>query len=276
MPLLTAVVPGLICDQPLCELGYALNEEVKAVICVGCNRGVPVDMLRTHSISHHKGRKVLPSEEHTGVVQRLSDAGYRTSKFEKYHQPPAQKPVDGLEVLNGFRCPFEDEDGSRCSKAFLAPSTFNRHLSDHPNRPKLDPSSCIASVQTLFTQGNLHRYFSVDPSLSNLDPSSTTAYAFAIKMLETMPKAQIAVSDHDKDRASIHWYTRWPDLLKPYFHDNESMNFLRSLVAFPEPRSDPEWLMKILDHGRRWWKDAEDAHTRCSYRASVMLKSHKQ
>lgn len=233
-------------------------------------------MLQTHSKSHHRGRSVLSSEEHAQVVQRLSDIGYRTSKAEKYHQPPAQKPVDGLEVLNGFRCPFRNKDGSQCGKAILAESSFIRHLSDHPGHPKPDPSSCTSYIQTLFSQGNLHNFFSVDPSLSNLDPSTASAYAYAVKMLETLPKAQIPASEHDKDRASIHWFTRWPDLLKPYTTDRESLGLLQSLVSFPEPGRDPDWLVKLRDHGCRWWNDAESAHASCSYRASTMLKSHQR
>lgn len=272
--MLTGTTTGLRYDQPLCGFGYALNEEAKAVICIGCHHGVPVDMLQTHSKNHHQGRSILSSEENAQAVQRLSNAGYRTSKAEKYHQPPAQRPIDGLEVLSGFRCPFQSEDGTRCSKAYLAESTFARHLSDHSS--SIRPPSCVAHVQTLFNQGGLQHYFSVEPSLSNLDPSSTSAYAYAIKMLEDLPKANIPAPDHDKDRASIHWFTRWPDLLKPYATDKESSAFLQSLVSFPEPGSGPDWFMKLRDHGCRWWNDAESAHASCSYRASVMLKSHQR
>lgn len=273
--LLIRTVTELHYEKPLSDVGYALNKVVKAVICIGCQRGIPIDMLQTHSRDHHRGRSILSSEEQSRVLQQLSLAGYRTSKIEKYHQPPAQKPVDGLEVLSGFRCPLQNKDGTLCEKAFLAQSTFTRHLSDHPGRSKLDPSSCTSYIQTLFTQGNLQCYFSVDPSLSDLDPSTTSAYAYAIKLLGTLPKAQIPAPDHDKDRASIHWFTRWPELLKPYANDKGSLILLQSLVSFPEPGSDPDWLVKLWDHGCRWWNDVESAHASCSYRASTMLKSHQ-
>lgn len=233
-------------------------------------------MLQTHSKSHHPGRDVLPSEKYAGVVQRLSSIGYRSSNSEKYRQPPGQKPVDGLEVLKGFRCPLLKEDGSRCSMAFLAESSLTRHLSDHPGRKKPSPRSCASDIQTLFTPNDLRCYFSVDRSLSNLDPSSASAYAYAIKMVENLPKAGITTSDHDKDRASIHWFTRWPELLQPYINNRKSQSFLSSLVSFPEPGSDPDWLVKLQDHGCRWWDVAELAHIKCSYRASVMLKSHQR
>lgn len=204
--------------------------------------------------------------------------GYRTSKAEKYHQPPGQKPVDGVEVLEGYCCPLLDDDGSECSKAFLALSTFTRHLSDHPQLQgaKPDPSSCTSPIQTLFSQGGQQRYFPVDPSLSDLDPSSSSAYAHAVEMLRALPKPNIPVSEHDKDQASIHWFTRWPELLRPYITDSSSVEFLQSLVSFPDPGSDPEWLVKLQDHGRRWWAKAEAAHVNCPYHALVMLKSHQQ
>jgi len=233
-------------------------------------------MLSTHSRNHHQGRSVPSAEEYTRIVDHLSSAGYRTSRAEKYSQPLNEKPVDGLKVLSGFRCPLLKEDGTPCSRAFLAQSTFTRHLSSHLHHPKPNPSSCISYVQTVFAQGGLQCYFSVDPSLSNLDPSSDSAYAYAVKMLEGLPEAPIPAPDHDKDRASIHWFTRWPQLLQPYITDGNSQETLKSLVAFPDPGSDPAWLTKIRDHGSRWWNAAELAHAQCSYRASVMLKSHQQ
>jgi hypothetical protein len=247
-----------------------------AVICIGCHRGVPVDMLQTHSKYHHKGRPILPSTEHARMVQDLSAAGYRLSKAEKYRQAPGQKPVDGLEVLSGFLCPLLKKDGTLCAMSFLAESTFTRHLSDHPDRPKPQPPSCASDVQTLFTQGGLQHYFSVDRSLSNLDPSSASAYISAIEMLKNLPMAPAPASDHDKDRASVHWFTRWPELLKPYITDRSDQAFLQSLVSFPESSTNPGWLTKLRDHGCRWWEAAESEHAKCSFRASATLKSHEQ
>jgi hypothetical protein len=274
--LLTQTVPELCYDRPLSEFGYALNEEAKAVICIGCHHGVPMDMLQTHSKKHHQGRSPLSSEEHVQVVQRLSDMGYQSSKADKYHQLPGQKPVDGLEVLTGFACRLLNADGTRCSKAFLAQSTFTRHLSNHPDRPKSQPSTCISEIQTLFDQGGLQHYFSVDSSLSNLDPSANSAYIYAVGTLPDLPKPHIPAPSHDKDRASIHWFTRWHELLQPYVIDRDTLTFFQSLVSFPEPGSDPDWLTKLPDHGGRWWNHSELAHVKCSYRASVMLRSHQK
>ena len=233
-------------------------------------------MLQTHSKNQHRGRCLLPSQEYTLVTQNLSDAGYRTSKAEKYFQPRAQKPVDGLEVLTGFSCPLLREDGTPCPRSFLGKSTFERHLSDHRGLPKPKTPSCASTVQTLFGQGGLQHYFSVDTSLSDLDPLASSAYTHAVRMLPTLPKAHIPISNHDKDRASIHWFTRWPELLQRYVTNDTSSEFFRSLVSFPDPHSDPGWLAKLLDHGSRWWNNAEAAHIKCSYRASVMLRSHQK
>jgi len=204
--------------------------------------------------------------------------GYHSSTTEKYRQTPGQKPVDGLEVLEGFRCPLLTDDGSQCPRAYVGLSSFTRHLSDHPAPPegKPNPSSCFSYVQTLFRQGGQQSYFSVDPSLSDLDPSSASAYEFAVKMLQSLPKAEIPVLDHDKDRSSIHWFTRWPELLKPYVEDQRSIGFLLSLVSFPEPKSNSHWSAKLCNHGCRWWKQAEGAHIACTFRASSLLKSHQQ
>lgn len=268
---------GLVYDPLLSSLGYALNEDVKAVICTGCHRGVPVDMLGSHSKRHHPGR-VLPSSDDLEAIDGLAVQGYLSSKAEKYHQPPGQKPVDGLEVLEGFRCRLPGNNGSECSRAFVAVSTFTRHLSDHPKLrgSASDSSSCASYVQTLFSQGGLQNYFSVDPSLSTLDPSTASEYAYALKMLQSLPKAEIPASDYDKDQASIHWFTRWPELLKPYAAEQRDIGFLMSLVIFPEPSAAPEWFTKLQDHGSRWWKKAESAHINCSFRASVMLRSHQE
>jgi hypothetical protein len=274
--LLTQTVSGLSYDQLLSNFGYALNQEVKAVICTGCHRGVPVDMLITHSRAHHKGRQLMPSKDYTKASQRLSSLGYRISKDEKYHQPPGRKPVDGLEVLRGFLCPLQCEDGTSCHRVFLSPRTFSRHVSDHHIRPKPEAESCVSNAQTLFSQGGLQLYFSVDPSLSNMDASSASVYASAVKMFESLPKAKIPAPNNDKDRASIDWFTRWPELLQDYVGDQESMHFLKSLVSFPESGSDPDWLVKLCDHGTRWWNDAEAAHINCTDRASIMLKSHQR
>lgn len=267
---------GLRYDHPLCSLGYALNDEIMAVICIGCHRGVPVNMLQTHSKNHHQGRPVLTSTEHVQAVQDLSAAGYRLSDAEKYHQTPGQKPVDGLEVLSGFYCPLSKADGTSCAMSFLAESTFTRHLSGHSGRQKPRPASCVSDVQTLFAQGGLQRYFSVDRSLSNLDPSSASAYVSAVEMLKNLPAAPVPASNHDKDRASVHWFTRWPELLKPYIVEQDDQVFLQSLVSFPESGADPGWLTKLRDHGRRWWGAAESEHIKCSFHASTLLKSHQE
>lgn len=233
-------------------------------------------MLRTHSKRHHEGRSVLSTENHASIVERLSLACYRLSGSEKYDQPPGGKPVDGLEVLTGFSCPVENGDGSQCPLAFRAEATFVRHLSTHRVLPKPQPSSCVSHIQTLFDQGGHQRYFSVNPSLSNLDPSSSSAYVYAVSILGKLPKADIPMANHDKDRASIHWFTRWPELLQPYITDRDSQAFLQSLVSFPVSKTHPAWLTKLQDHGRRWWDAAELAHINCSYRASVMIRSHEQ
>lgn len=248
------------------------------MICIGCHHGVPLDWLTTHSKNHHPGRTLLSSAEQGTIVEELANGGYRSSKAEKYHQTPGQKPIDGVEVLEGFRCPLLTDDGSECSKAFVAPSTFTRHLCNHPAPPdgKPDPSSCASYVQTLFRQGGQQSYFSVDPSLSDLDPSSASAYRFAVDALRNLPKPEIPLLDHDKDRSSIHWFTRWPELLKPYVVDQRSVRFLLSLISFPEPESDSERSANLRDHGRRWWKKAEAAHIGCTFRASTLLKSHQQ
>lgn len=233
-------------------------------------------MLVSHSKTYHPGRPVLSSGQLATLVDPLRDSGYRTSTGERYHQAPGQKPVDGLEVLSGFSCPLLNDQGSRCSWASGAESSLTRHLSDHqPQENKPKASSCVSHVQTLFTKGGLKRYFSVDPSLSNLDPSSTSAYAYAVEMLGNLPKPEIPIPENDKDRASIHWFTRWPQLLGPYITDRESIDHLQSLVAFPG-NSDPDWLTKLLDHGSRWWKDTEASHISCPERVSIMLKSHQR
>lgn len=275
--LLTWNITELTHRKPLCKVGYTLNEGVKVVICVGCHRGVPVDNLNSHSKNNHPGRTVLSSSEAAAVVDELTKMGYRTSLVEAYHQLPGQKPVDGLEVLEGFLCRLPNNDGSECRKVFEKQSTFVRHLSDHTGLPrgsKPNPSLCTSYVQTLFRQGGLRHYFSVDPSLSKLDPSAASAYAHAVQLQESLPKAQIPVSDHDKDQASIHWFTRWPELLKLYISDSANVAYLRSLVSFPDPASDPEWLTRLQDHGSWWWKKAEAAHISCSFCASIMLKCH--
>ena len=268
---------GLFCDHLLYSFGYALNNEIMAVICTGCRRGVPVDMLQTHSKKHHPGRSILHSTEHDQLVQHLSASGYRLSNAgEKYHQTPGQKPVDGLEVLSGFLCPLQNKDGTQCSMSFAAESTFARHLSSHSGCEKPRPSACVSDIQTLFAQGGLQCYFSVNPSLSNLDPSSASAYVSAVEMLKNLPPAPVSTSDHDKDRASVHWFTRWPELLKPYINNRSDQMFLQSLVSFPESGAGPVWLPKLRDHGCRWWGAAESEHIKCSFRASATLKSHQQ
>lgn len=267
--------PGLCYDPSLYDLGYALNEEIMAVICIGCHRGVPVDMLRTHSKKYHPGRSILPAKD-SPIVERLSAIGYRFSSDDRYRQAPGQKPVDGLEVSSGFYCPLKNHDGTWCNASFPAESTFARHLSGHPGLEKPRPRSCVSDIQTLFAQGGLQLYFPVDRSLSNLDPSSASAYISAVEMLKNLPTPPLPPSNHDKDRASVHWLTRWPELLKPYTANRDDQMFLQSLVSFPESGTDPGWLIRLRDHGRRWWEAAEFQHANCSFRASETLKSHQQ
>jgi hypothetical protein len=218
----------------------------------------------------------MPAREYVDTVRQLSDAGYRTSSAKLYNQPPGRKPVDGLEVVDGFYCPILLDNDTPCPMACVSKRTLIRHFSDHPIRPKPDPSACNSHVQTLFHRGGLQCYYSVEPSLSDLDPSFGAAYAYAVEAFNSLPKVKIPNPDHDKDRSSIHWFTRWPELLKDYIVEKESSDFLRSLISFPDPSSDPDWLLILRDHGCRWWNDAEAAHINCSDRASIMLKSHQQ
>jgi hypothetical protein len=275
-PNLIAPRKGLNHDQPLSEFGYAVNDEIKALICIACKKGVPADMVRSHCKTYHPGREVPSVSKQREISQALSDTGIKSSTSLKYTQAPGQKPVDGLQVLQGYTCPLYGSDGARCSQAFLATSTFLRHLSTHPVHPKPDPASCTSSIQTLFAMGGLQVYFPVETSLSAPDPPLSSVYTDVLPLLRSLPAPQIQVTNNDKERASIHWFTRWPELLEPYCKDEDQVHALRSLVSFPEPGDDPDWLVRVQDHGCRWWEKAESAHVSCSYRASVLLKSHQE
>ena len=263
-------------SHPLSDFGYAVNNDINALICVSCKKGVPADMVRSHCKIYHDKREAPSVAMQKEISQNPSPTGLKTSTSPKYTQPPGQKPVDGLEVLQGYLCPLFDLDDVCCSKTFLASSSFVRHLSGHSVHPKPDPASCISSVQTLFAQGGLQMYFSVDVSLSMPDPPLSSVYTDVLPLLRSLPAPRIQVASNDKERASIHWFTRWPELLGSYCEDDGGVRMLRSLVSFPESGVDSDWLLKVKDHGCRWWAKAESAHVNCSYRASVLLKSHQE
>ena len=233
-------------------------------------------MVRSHCKIHHNKREAPSVAMQKEISQNPSPTRLKTSSSPKYIQPPGQKPVDGLEVLQGYLCPLSNSDDMCCSKAFLATSSFIRHLSGHIVRQKPDPASCTSSVQTLFAQGGLQMYFSVDVSLSMPDPPLSSVYTDVLPLLRSLPAPRIQVANNDKERASIHWFTRWPELLGPYCEDDDRVHMLQSLVSFPDSGVDPDWLVRVKDHGCRWWTKAESAHVSCSYRASVMLKSHQE
>ena len=233
-------------------------------------------MVRSHCKIYHDKREAPSVAMQKEISQNRTPTRLKTSSSPKYTQPFGQKPVDGLEVLRGYLCPLFDSDGVCCSKAFLATSSFIRHLSVHPVHPKPDPVSCASSIQTLFAQGGLQMYFSVDVSLSMPDPPLSSVYTDVLPLLRSLPAPRIQVANNDKGRASIHWFTRWPELLGPYCEDDDRVRMLQSLVSFPESGVDPDWLVKVKDHGCRWWTNAEVAHVNCSYRASVLLKSHQE
>jgi len=233
-------------------------------------------MLRSHGKIHHRGRRVLSEREQKEIKVAQSSGGFRTSKSEKYSQPPGGKPVDGIEVLQGFMCPESNPDGSTCSTAFRGESTFIRHLASHPTdpfHPKLDPGSFACYIQTVFVQGNLQSYFSVETSLSHPDPPPTSAYPDALKLLQDLPSPQIPPPKNDKERESIHWYTRWPELMEPFCHSPGQVVMLRSLTSFPQEGTHPDWLIRAKDHGREWWAKAESEHQNCTPRTSRLLKS---
>jgi hypothetical protein len=273
---LLLIVSGLNYDHPLSEFGFALNVEVTAAICVSCSKGVPLDMIRSHCRGHHPGRDAPSPTRQKEITDDQSNHGLRSSSSDKYIQPAGQKPVDGLEVLQGYMCPMPDSHGITCSMAFPAKSSFLRHLSVHPIYPRPDPTSCTSSIQTLFAQGGLQAYFPVNVSLSQPDPPPNSAYVDALHLLHTLPAPQIPIPNNDKERASIHWFTRWPELLEPYCSDESKVLQFRSLVSFPHPGVDPDWLLTVQDHGSKWWVKAESAHVNCSHRASVLLKSHQE
>jgi len=233
-------------------------------------------MIRSHCREYHRGRESPSVSQQKEITQAYSDGSFRSSSSDKYTQPPGQKPVHGLEVLQGYACPVSNDDGTPCSKAFVATSSFLRHLSTHSAYPKPDHNSCTSCIQTLFAQGGLQMYFPVNVSLSQLDPSPKSAYVDALTLLQNLPTPHIPVPDNDKERASVHWYTRWPELLEPYCTNDAHVQELRSLVSFPQAGIDPDWLVGVQDHGSKWWVKAESAHANCSHRASALLKSHQE
>jgi hypothetical protein len=273
---LTLTFQGLNHDHPLSDFGFAVNVEVDAIICVLCRRGIPLDMVRSHCRKYHPGREAPSLLQQKEAVDAQPNSGFRLSGTKKYSQAAGQKPVDGLEVLQGYACPAPMGDDTTCSEAFLAKSSFVRHLSSHLIYPKPDPSSCASKIQTLFGQGGLQAYFPVDISLSHPDPPPNSAYADALELLLTLPKPQIPTPNTDKERESVHWFTRWPELLQPYCNEEAQADALRRLVSFPQVGIDPEWLTRVQDHGKKWWTKAETAHVKCSPRASVLLKSHQK
>ena len=260
-------------DQPLSEFGYAVNDEVNALICISCKKGVPANMVRSHCKKYHLGRDAPSAKKQSDISQDALDTGLKTSTSPRYTQARDQKPVDGLEVLQGYLCPLDD---GRCSQAFVARSSFLCHLKTHHGHPKPDAALCKSPIQTLFAQGGLQKYFAVNESLSMPDPPLTSVYADVLPLLRSIPAPQIKVANNDKERASIHWFTRWPELLEPYCRDDGQVSALRSLASFPESGVDPDWLVRVQDHGCRWWNRAESAHINCSHRASVMLRSHEE
>lgn len=264
-------------SHPLSEFGFAVNDEINALICVSCKRGVPANMARSHCKTYHPGREAPSAGKQKEISQDALVTGLKTSASPRYIQPPNQKPVDGLEVLRGYMCPVvTGPNGEICCEAEKATSSFLRHLKSHPVHPKPDPASHKHPIQTLFAQGGLQMYFAVDISLSIPDPPLSSVYAEVLPLVRSIPAPRIQAANSDKERASIHWFTRWPDLLEPYCKDDEQVSLLRSLVSFPESGVDPDWLLEVQDHGCRWWTDAESAHANCSHRASVMLKSHQE
>ena len=236
-----------------------------------------MDMVRSHCTKHHRGRVPISKLEQAETISAQSNGGFMSSTSNKYIQPAGQKPVDGLQVLPGYMCPLGNLDGSTCSRAFVGLSTFTRHLSTHPKQnPTLNHASCASQVQTLFAQGGLQSYFAVDTSFCQPDPPPTLAYADALKLWKTLPGPQIPAPETDKERESVHWFTQWPELLKPYCNNDAQAGALRSLVSFPEAGKDPDWLVRVQDHGSRWWIKVESAHKRCTPRASGLLKSQKE
>jgi hypothetical protein len=276
-PSLTLPSQVLRHDISLSKSGFAANLDVNAIICLSCSKGVPVDMVVSHLRSYHPGRDPISTLQKQEIANlNLPNGGLRSSRSEKYIQAACQKPVDGLEVLGGYKCPVEDASGWFCSKAFLGKPSFVRHLGGHHLKVKQDPDSCAWEVQTLFSQGNLQVYFAVDSSFSQSDPPPSSAFAEAVTLFHTLPSAQITPPSNDKERESVHWFTHWPDLLEPYCKDDSQADALRALVSFPQADKDPDWLMGVQDHGRRWWTKAEIAHKGCTDRASILLKSHKE
>lgn len=235
-----------------------------------------MDMVRSHCRSHHPGREAISKSLQEQLTHTWSLGGFRLSTSDKYTQVAGQKPVDGLKVLQGYMCPVLMLDGAACCGAFLAASSFVRHLGTHLIHPRPDPTHCGSPIQTLFAQGGLQAYFPVDTSLSQPDPPPGSAYVEALNLLRALPDPQIPTPNNDKERESVHWFTRWPELLAPYCSSDAQVDVLRSLVSFPQAGKDPDWLIMVQDHGRRWWTMAESAHVKCSNRASVMLRSHKK
>ena len=115
------------------------------------------------------------------MVQDESNGQLRSPTSIKYTQPAGQKPLDGLEVLQGHMCPVLNLGGTICSRAFQATSSFVCCLSTHFDNPLLDPTLHVSPIQTLFSQGGLQMYFAVNMSLSQQDPPPNSAYTNALK-----------------------------------------------------------------------------------------------
>lgn len=139
------------------------NPQYRIIICRECQYAVQPSALDSHLLRHKIYRQAR---------KNLIDA-YKDLPLElpcSIRQPlPYSLPIDGLSVISGWRCTFEN-----CAHLCASSKRLRKHWTDvHPDRQaEIDKLGVRVSMQTFF-RGALVSYFEVSTDVDDSQMSRT-------------------------------------------------------------------------------------------------------
>jgi len=164
-------------NEPLSNFGYALNKEAKAVICISYYCGIPGYATNPfedppQGLQHHGTRELHSSYPKPLWGQIPNFQG------QEVRPTPHQKPIESMEVMDGFSYPLSNGDGTCCSGHFFhnPPSLVTSPTIVNPRLPHTKSLVLYEGGSDSVQPRRPLILFSVKLFLSDLDPSNSSAY----------------------------------------------------------------------------------------------------
>jgi hypothetical protein len=223
----TVHLDGALCyleqNSILEKLGIAFHKHYRVLICLACGSAYPPADIVGHLRNQHSVK--AKDEEASYILSTPETLGVIDSQSVPL---PASSgpPVEGIKVVDGFRCCF-------CDYAAVSKRTITDHFSVHKGEHSLasvEARSRPAKLQAFWAV--IHKvYFEVNPSLAHLSASSIWATYLSEEALKPTEEIPAVPAVRPTEVPLLLKHTQWHTLLGDRIKDRVQREKLIKMVT---------------------------------------------